>query len=285
MVKNLQPLLLFFVLLFFGAGPLTAQKSVTVTGQGCYHANANESPANARERALQKAKEDALINAGVPVDVFSYSSIAINSEGVNSQDNYYEMGLFKQMGQVLVKKQEDAPVYEKDGIFTYCCTIQAEVSKVDHKDDPNFSFTTDGIKDTYKDGQNLEFTITPTQNCYLRIFYLAATPNGKDKLLFPDKENYKDFMLEKGTSYVFPPPNKKQFLLDKNSRAQHYPMRIIGESNKTEMGWIVIVALEKDTPFTDEVTGMNINDWLYRIYKSNKQRVKVQNFGVQTEKQ
>ena len=233
MVKYIQTfllsLLLFLSLLFSGAGLLTAQN--LVTGVGCYTTGGNETPDVAKEKALQKAMKDALTNAGVPEDVYSYASVAINSEGVNSQDNFFEMALFKQMGRVMVKGEEYKMEY-KNGIFTYCCTIQAEVRKVDSKDDPNFSFTTNGIKDTYMDDQELEFTITPTQNCYLRIFYLAANPDGENRLLFPDKNNYKDFMLEKDICYVFPPPNKKQFLLDKYSRAQHYPMRVVGENNK-----------------------------------------------------
>lgn len=282
MTRFLYSVLLLVVMLSAGAGELFAQrekreKIVEVTVTGICRAGEYVTPAEGKQNALRDAMEKALTKANIFEEIHSTTHIALSNEGNNFQEyNNFEMGRINLEGRVLVKERKDSiPMQFKNGLYEYSVTIIADVKKEEPDEDLEFDFTIKGIRDTYCHNQKMTFTITPTQKCYFRVFYLAANPEHKSELLFPDNENYKDFMLEADTSYTFPPPNKSKFLKDIRSKAQDYSMKVSDISNKTEMGWIILVALKKQVPFDGEVTYENINNWLYRI-KRNEKRVKEQ---------
>lgn len=281
MIRTLYSILFTFILLYNTQGLLFAQRERTerVKATGTYVANENETPAEAKAKALYKAKEEALRKAGVYEEISSTSSISMSSEGVNLQEyNSLEMGRLKLEGRVCVNEKLNESMQPKNGHIEYSVTILADVKVEETAEDLMFDFTTDGIRNTYIDGQMMTFTVTPTKDCYLRIFYMAANPNNNSTLVFPDNKNYKDVKFKANTSYSFPPPNEPEYLKDFRSKAQDYPMIVGNISNNSEQGWVIIVALKERIPFNyEEVTYTNLNNWLFRIKRNEKQ---VKEYGV-----
>ena len=269
MTKHLYTFLLFLTLLFVGQGKLFAQrertKEVTVTGS--YVTNENESLANGYSKALFDAKENALRAAGVYEDIFSTSIMEIGGSGENFRKINSEIARIELEGRVLVKEKIDQSMQSKNGLFKYIVTILAEVKVEESENDLKFDFTTDGLHNTYFEGENMTFTITPTADCYFRIFYFDPSANVQ---LYPT-EHYKDIRFKANEPISFPLPHDLKFLYDRFSKAQEYTMELTDKSNDIEQGVLLIVALKDNYLFSDEVNYENVLHWLFRIKRNQKQ--------------
>lgn len=271
MTRNIYSIFLTFILLSIIQKPLVAQRErtneVTVTGK--YVTNENESLANAYAKALFNAKEKALQAAGVYEDIFSTSIIEIGGSGENFSKINSELARIELEGRVLVKEKIDQSMQSINGLYEYSVTIRADVKVEETVEDLKFDFITDGLRNTYLEGEEMTFTVTPTANCYLRIFYFDPSSNVQ---LYPIKNVYKDIQFVVDESVAFPLKHDIKYLYSPFSIAQNYTMGITDKNNDIEQGVLLIVALKNDNTFNDEVNYENVLHWLYRI-KRNQKRV------------
>jgi len=274
MEKNIYSLLM--VLLFLGVGSLSAQREQTrvVTVTGSYIANENESPAEAKATALNNAKKEALREAGVYEEVHSVSIVEIGGGEENFNEINFELARIELDGRVTVLEVINENIRPVNGHYEYSTTIRAKVKVEETEEDLLFDFETKGLHKTYFEGEKMTFTITPTKNCYLRIFYFDFTSNSQ---LYPLKNVYKDIQFEADVPITFPLPHDLRYLYDRFSTAQEYSMFLSDQSRNNEQGVLLIIALKERVPYTEEVTYENVFRWLSRIKRKDK---RVHGFGV-----
>lgn len=256
---------------------LTAQRerTATVTATGSYVGGKYETFAEGQARALQEAKKQALREAGVAENISSTAIVVMGGTGNDFREISSELSRIELEGRVRVKEQSDAsPVFTNDGLVKYATTIRAEVVLEETEEDLNFRFKTDGLQNTYFSGETLSFTVTPTIDCYLRVFLLGKHPTGNAQI-YPLDGVFKDVRLKAGETVPFPPTDRK-FLYDKPFE---YSVEMENENDNLEQDVLLIVALKKPYPFVEEVTYENVITWLSRI-KRNEKRVLWQGVNI-----
>ena len=271
-LSNMTKQFIIAVILVFAFSMLSAQRerTRTVTAIGSYVANQNETPAYGRAQALLEAKKQALREAGVMEDISSTSIMVMGGTESDFREISSELGRIEIEGRVRVKEQTNTPpVFTSDGLIRYTTTVRAEVLLEETEDDLLFQFKTDGLRSAYRHGETMTFTVTPTADCYLRIFYFGKTPNNCIQI-YPIDGNLKDVQLKAGMPVAFPPMDKP-FVYDK-VKPLEYTMELNDERDNLEQGVLLIVALKKPYPFIDEVSYESVISWLSRI-KRNEKRV------------
>ncbi len=259
---------ILFTLLLCAVTILSAQHehTRTVTATGSYVANQNETPAYGQAQALLEAKKQALREAGVLEDIASTTIMVIGSAENDFREISSELGRIELEGRVRVKEQTDAtPVFTDNHLVKYSTTIRAEVVVEETEEDLTFQFKTEGLRSTYFNGEKMTFTVTSTADCYLRVCFFGKT-SAANAMIFPMEGIFKDVRLKAGVPTQFP-PESKPFVYD---RPFEYTMELDNERDYLEQDVVLIVALKKPYPFTDEVTYENVINWLARIKRSEK---------------
>ena len=256
------------VLVFFMVGSLSAQRerTVTVTATGRYVAGMYETFAEGQARALQEAKKQALREAGVTENISSTAIVVMGGTGNDFREISSELSRIELEGRVRVKEQSDAsPVFTNEGLVKYTTTIRAEVVLEETEEDLNFRFKTDGLQNTYLSGETMTFTVTPTADCYLRVFLLGKHPNSNAQI-YPLEGVFKDVRMKAGETVPFPPTDRK-FLYDKPFE---YTVEMENENDNLEQDVLLIVALKKPYPFTETVSYESVIRWLSKIKRNEK---------------
>lgn len=243
------------------------EQTRTVTATGSYVASENETPAYGKEQALIEAKKQALREAGVMEDISSTAIIVMGDAGSDFREISSELSRIELEGRVRVKQQTDAlPVPTADYLIKYSTTIRAEVILEETEEDLTFRFKTDGIKNSYLSGNKMTFWVTPTADCYLRIFILGKHADSNDQL-YPLKGIFRDVQLKADETVVFPPEDGR-FLYN---GLYDYPLSMADPSStEPEQDVLLIVALKKPYPFMDEVSYENVIRWLSKIKRNEK---------------
>lgn len=247
---------------------LSAQREQTrmVTATGSYVASQNETPAYGQAKALAEAKKQALREAGVAEDISSTAIIVIGGAENDFREISSELSSIELEGRVRVKEQTDAPpVFTQDHLVKYTTTIRAEVVIEETAEDMGFRIKTDGLKSTYLSEETMNFSVTPTIDCYLRVFLLGKHPNSNAQI-YPLDGVFKDVKLKAGETVAFPPADRK-FLYDKPF---DYTLEMENETDHLEQDVLLIVALKKPIPFVDEVSYETVIRWLAKIKRSEK---------------
>lgn len=268
MLIRMKKSVIIFIVVFLAMDPLSAQRerTRTVTATGSYVASTDETPAYGWARALQEAKKQALREADVLENISTTSIIVMGNIGNEFQEISSELSRIELEGRVRVKEQTNAsPEFTSDNLVKYSTTIRAEVVVEETEEDLNFRFKTEGFQNTYLSGETLHFTITPQTDCYIRVFVFGKHPSSNAQI-FPIEGIFKDALLRAGLPMTFPPEGR-QFLFDKPFE---YTLEIDDKKATLEQDVILIVALKKPYPFTDEVSYENVIHWLSKIKRNEK---------------
>ena len=256
------------LMLLLAMQPATAQRerTRTVTATGEYVANQNETPAYGKAQALLEAKKQALREAGVMEEISSTAILVMGGGEDDFREISSELSRIELEGRVRVKEQTDAlPQFTNGGLVKYSTTIRAEVVVEETEEDLGFQFKTDGFRNTYRDGEKMTFTVTPTADCYLRIFFLGKT-SAASAQIYPIEDIFKDVQLKAGQPVLFPPEGSP-FVYD---QPFEYTMELDNKRDHLEQDLVLIVALKKPYPFVDEVSYENVISWLARIKRNEK---------------
>jgi hypothetical protein len=203
--------------------------------------------------ALKKALVNAFEKSGIELELqstFIESSISndsiVQSKHIFDIQSKYINSKILDYGEV---------IYEHKNKFLYACIKNVTLIKYETKLDDEFIFHLNGIRNIYKDGENLLFTFKPNKNGYLNIFY---TENNNAIKLFPS-EDEKDNFFKKDKKYFFPRNKYLDYTL---------------KSTQNEDNVILFVFTKYDISYDDEFSEKN----LYKEIYSLKQGERVFNF-------
>lgn len=261
-----QSIIIFVLVLTFSSLSAQHERTRIVSATGSYVASLYDTHADGWAKALLEAKKQALKEAGVMEDISSTAIMVMGSEESDFHEISSELGRIELEGRVRVLDRSDAPLQTTpDGLVKYTITIRAEVVVEETEDDLLFQFKTEGIQNTYLNGEKMAFAVTPTKDCYLRVFFFGKTPAACAQI-YPIDGIFKDVQAKAGIPVQFPPKGKP-FVYD---RPFEYTMELDNERDDLEQDVVLIVALKKPYPFTDEVTYESVINWLARIKRSEK---------------
>ena len=174
-------------LLLFGANILTAQKIIDIQeSKGIAFISGDTSPNQAKKKALNEAKINALKAAGIGENIKSFELLYSSQAGKDYQQFFSSNIQSEMQGNILSYEIIKQETIQKSELELYAeVTISASVIKYETKPDIKFDVNIEGIKAVYNNEEVLEFTINTSQLSYLTIFNITDTeasvffPNGK----------------------------------------------------------------------------------------------------------
>jgi hypothetical protein len=168
--------------------------------------------ADARECAMKKAEEDALIKAGISKRVGSVSILHMSEQGYNFAENFQSVSQSEFRGAV-VNRRILSEISYQDDLGDFIIELCAEFEVMEHGSDPDPSFMLEigGLMPAYPNPSHLQFYAEGSAG-YLYAFLVE----GNAVYSFYPNEKEPDKFLEKGEQYVFPNPISQQHYLLSN---------------------------------------------------------------------
>lgn len=270
-------LVVFYLLLSFQALAGDGTKKIPMLGiKGTYTGGKNMSIEEIEKRAIDDAKVNALKQAGIEENITSYQNL-YKSETNNSFDEIYTSDILADIQGAVTEIEEGEPIREntKDGM-KISVTINCVVVKYDITKDIEFDAEIDGLKKFYENLAPMEFSIKPTKDCYMKIFWISD--KSESSILYPVDNDNK--LFTKSHWYKFPEGTKYEV-------DTKFPSEVIR---------LLFVLLKKDVLFKDvkkpikskdeqgnsylpEVNYSNITNWLYSIPPSER-KIITQSFTI-----
>jgi len=231
-----------------------AQETKKVDGvKGEWIISDDITPIQARAKAIDQAKAEALRNAGITEYVAETNLLYKTERDAEVKDIHNSLTSVDVSGEIsgyeVVK--EDKRVNEF-GNLTYEVWLNATVILHKTTKDPGFNMEVKGIQEKYVSPEELVFEIRPSKEGYLNIFILD---DDESILLYPNKFEKRE-KFEGGKTYKFP-----------RSRALDY--EVSAEEN-TEVDYLVLLYTKTEIPFFGEETPQNILQFIAKIDPSQK---------------
>jgi hypothetical protein len=247
---------------------ITAQEIKQVNNiKGTSYISGDISPNQARIQALNDAKVNALIAAGIEEHINSYQ-LLFTSQQNNDYTQLFNSDIQTEIqGAVQSYTIISNKVYCKnDNEVVYEILINANVIKYNTKPDITFDANIEGIKAAYNNNEPITFTINVSQDCYLTIFNIT------------DKEAF----------LLYPNAYEKQTLLSANKKYRFPTTQInyIANTEKTfDTNRLIFVFTKKQIPFIkmnkDQfTTPENIFSWIFSIMPDQR-NVKYLTYTIQ----
>lgn len=210
-------------------------------------------PLQARERAIDQAKAEALRLAGVPEYVVE-SNLTYKTEqdlalkdihqSVTSIDVSGEMSSFK-----VVREEKHKNEF---GNLIYDVWIDATVILHTSSRDPGFTLNVNGIRESYRSPEELVFDMVPSKDGFLNVFIISEKESSH---LFPNRIE-KQERFEGGKTYKFP-----------RSRALDYE---VSTTTGMEVNYVVLLYTKTDMPYQGKETPDDILRFIAGIDPSQK---------------
>jgi len=154
-------------------------------------------PVTAKEKARENAKREALFKA------FGQQMSSINETEISSAgESFSSLNILQNNGEIeefTIVKEDCEKHPNRNAEIVYYCIADVKVRK---GIEPDFSFvaTIEGIKATYINNQILTFSVTPTQNAYLKVFLFENIELGL--YLYPKGFNHGLFLPADQTTTI-----------------------------------------------------------------------------------
>ncbi len=272
---------IFITILFFLLALINVicKDIIEVTGVKGWCEIKNITREEAKERAIIEAQKEALRKAKIPEQISVSGILLTNQDNKNYLQIFEEVSTVEINGAILEYHivTENEIIDEFKNMISEV-EINAKVIKYESKKDPSFDFRVEGIKKLYQDGDALNFSITPAQNGYLKIF------NFNDSnciLLYPFQNNI-DTNLNDEIEHLFLKNQLcnfpvKEFIGNKKNETG-FTMEALTED---ENNYIVIVFTKQNLPFIENATVNNLLKWIYSI-PPDQRAVKYFQFIIKT---
>jgi len=210
-------------------------------------------PVQAREKAIDQAKAEALRQAGVP-EYVTESNLSYKTEKNNSLKDIHNsltsIDVSGEISEFKIFKEEKRK--NEFGNLTYEVWINATVTLHKTSKDPGFDINVNGIRESYRSPEELAFEIMPSKEGFLNIFILS---DDESLHLYPNKFE-KQEKFEGGKSYKFP-----------RSRALDYE---VSSEESMEVNYVILLYTKGEIPFLEKETSENILQFIARIDPSQK---------------
>jgi hypothetical protein len=234
-----------------------AQDRIRVKGVvGSAYIYGDISENQAREKAIEEAKKEALKKAHIAENISAYEQLYTTQVNDNfaqffSSDVQSEIQGAVDSCHITDEHKEINPT---TNIIEYKVTLNAEVIKYDTKADYSFKVQVDSIQKLYKQDDKLTFSLKTTQNCYLTIFNIT---DHDASVMYPNVIE-KDQFIPAETQYSFP---RKSRLLD----------YVLETAKDQEMNRLIFVFTKKRIPYLAAkgeeqlTTKESILSWIYSM--------------------
>ena len=190
--KNLQKNKIkigLFLLLFSCANILLAQEIIVIKeSKGTAFISGDISPNQAKKKALNEAKINALKAAGIGENIKSFELLYSSQAGKDYQQFFSSNIQSEMQGNILSYEVIKEETVQKSELELYAeVTISASVIKYETKPDVKFDVNIEGIKAVYNNEEVLKFNIKTSQLSFLTIFNITDTeasvffPNSYEK--------------------------------------------------------------------------------------------------------
>lgn len=250
--------LLFFLCLFLQGAQAQEVQWVQVTGKSI---SRDKSPDEAFDEALNDARKQALLRAGVPEQMV-VSSLVHSYGKANEIETYFdgisnaESSANIRIDSVLAERRR----FDDYGNMIVSVDVEAAVYRYKEAKDPAFYFDLTGLKDVYYVDEPITFSFEPSRQGHLTIF---AFNEQEAFVLYPYKhEKY---------AYLSDEPN---FLFEAGKRVE-FPMHEaylpgysieLKEGLSEESCLLVFVYTKERFPWLDQqLTLSSMRAWLYEI--------------------
>lgn len=241
--------ILISLLLSFILCSLYAQVRVD-NATGIWEISRDITPAQAEQKALFEAKREAIRMAGIPEKINTSTFVIRTVDSLYLDHFQTEISTIQINTQVKVLQKEIRNEYDPQSQrLSKVVMITAEVFEELQTD--RFSpFFLQGIKNSYRAGEQIRFSFQPTDTCF---FYLFNFDPEEASLLYPNTyEESRPFLP--GKTYDFPLNRLITYSVNKKDKNIRY------EQNIT-----LAVVTRKNVPFDRDVSITQVLEWLYAI--------------------
>jgi len=215
--------------------------------QGTAIGNDNESIDQITQRAVNKAKIEALKQAGIEENISTYTDY-FQSEYNDTYEELFTSDILSDIRGAVkaIEILETKKSFDEFGKLNIEVTINCTVVKYNTSKDMSFVAWVDGIGMFYQNESKLIFKVKSSKNAYANIFIFNETEAYK---LFPNQLE-SSFLLEKNIQYVFP-TYKADYILETNKKSEAHRM--------------IMVFTKEEIPYNGEIEYKPIIDWVFSI--------------------
>jgi hypothetical protein len=236
-----------------GAGQNIRETKTVQNVHGQWVISNDITPVQARERALDQAKAEALRLAGVPEYVAESNLSYKTEQNLDLKDIHESLTSIDVSGEIssfkVIREEKQKNEF---GNLMYDVWIDATVVLHTSSRDPGFTMNVTGIRDSYRSPEELVFDILPSKPGFLNIFIIS---DRESTHLFPNRIEKRE-KFEGGKSYTFP-----------RSRALDYE---VSSQSGMEVNYVVLLYTKMEVPFMQEETPENILRFIANIDPSQK---------------
>jgi hypothetical protein len=244
--------IVLLVLCLIAAQRLSAQE-IAVKGVVGRWVIANITPEEARAKAIEEAKKEALRRAGVKETVRASDALTTRSTDNEYSQMFNSFSLIELSGgitdyAIVRDEQEKSSI---DGKFYAVVALDAKVKKYSTVADPEFKISVNGVRSQgYKNGEALTLAVRPHKEGYLKIFLFEDTETASQ--VYPN-EYEKSRLLRANEAVNFPTIPSIDYSIEKKT------------SEKLEHNLLLLVYTKSNIPFYGATTYQRILNWVNGI--------------------
>jgi len=228
---------------------INGQKTIKVSEAIGECVIANITPEEARLKAIENAKQEALRKAGVPEIINLTNILDTESSDEEFRQAFYELSSSEISGVISeFEVLQEQSYVANNGQLIKMIVISAHVKKISIKGDPEYAFSVTGIKRYYRNNEIFEFTITASRNSYARVFLIEE--GNKVTMVYPNLYEQAE-LIPANQNRTFPINNAIEY-------------SFFTEKNK-EINNLIFVLTKQEIPFLKNVDYANIMNWIYDI--------------------
>jgi hypothetical protein len=218
----------------------------------------NITPEQAREKAIEEAKREALRKAGVAERITASDVLSTSDRNEQMFNSFSSIELNGSVTNYEVVRDE----LEKnsiDGQFYSVVTINATVKKYVTTLDPEFKIDVRGLRSNgYRNGEAIAFSVNPNREGYLKIFLFENTDAATQ--LFPNAYEPNRKMNAKETVH-FPTVRSIEYNAEKST------------AERQEHNLLLFVYTKSDVPFYGATTYQRVLGWINSIEPNGREVV------------
>ena len=212
----------------------------------------------AREKAIEEAKKEALRRAGVEERIRATETVSTFEANDLFQQMYNAFSSVEMSGAVISFEvvRDDLERSKIDGQWYATVTINATVKKYTTTTDPEFKIDVRGLRSNgYRNGEVITFSVIPNKNGFMKIFVFE---NSRDAtLLFPN-DFEKNRKLKAKETINFPTVHGIEYYALKTT------------ADRLEHNLWVFVYTKSDIPYYGAVTYHHVISWINNIEPSER---------------
>jgi len=255
-----KTILLFLILALFSSLHVLGQKKKTVTAKGTF-ISLDLTPEQTRAKAIEDAKRNALVKAGVSETVtftdFSYKF----EDNERFNEIFQAISSIQTGGEIIVDEVlNETKTFNDFGNMVVEVEIEATVYRHRQKADPTLLISVEGIDEVYKNEDLLQFHFTPTQDGYLKIFNITED---ETSVLYPYRDTENPQYNDK-TDNLFKAGQTVQLPLHP-AYSEGYFLEVDTPGKTEEFNILMFVFTKQNIPFIEKPTFNNIMTWIYAI--------------------